>query len=75
MRWNLSIVCLVLVLYLYYFVPFCSFSEKGVGGSAEECKRCQAVSRLIATCPSQAASVEEYYNCVCPQVSRAVSYS
>jgi len=42
-----------------------------VGGeeSAEDWRKCQAVARIIASCPAQAASVEEYYSLVCPQVS------
>ena len=42
-----------------------------VGGeeSAGDWRKCQAVARIIASCPARAASVEEYYSLVCPQVS------
>ena len=44
-----------------------------VGGeeSAGDWRQCQAVDRIIASCPAQATSVEEYYSLVCPQVSPA----
>ena len=42
------------------------------GVSASDWRKCQAVARIIASCPAQASSVEEYYAIVCPQVRRCV---
>lgn len=41
-----------------------------IGGkeSAADWRKCQAVARIISSCPSQAASLEEYYSLICPQV-------
>ena len=40
-----------------------------VGG--DNWKKCRALAMVIATCPAQASSVEQYYSHVCPQVSMA----
>ena len=31
-------------------------------------QKSKAIAKLLGTCPSQAASIEEYYALVCPQV-------
>lgn len=40
-----------------------------VTSSSPEWKKCDVIARVIANCPSQAKSVEEYYKLVSPQVS------
>ena len=37
--------------------------------SSSDWKKCQAVARIIASCPSGASTVEEYYSLICPQVN------
>lgn len=32
-------------------------------------RKCKSVARILASCPAQAASLEDYYCLVCPQVS------
>lgn len=41
---------------------YCS-SEETLGWS-----KCEAVARILVTCPQQSASAESYYRTVCPQV-------
>lgn len=31
-------------------------------------RKCEAVARILVTCPQQSASAERYYTTVCPQV-------
>lgn len=40
-----------------------------VTSSSPEWKKCDVIAKVIANCPSQAKSVEEYYKLVSPQVS------
>ena len=35
-------------------------------------RKCKAVARVLSSCPSQAASVQDYYSLVSPQVSPVV---
>ena len=39
-----------------------------VTSSSPEWKKCDVIAKVIANCPSQAKSVEEYYKLVSPQV-------
>ena len=39
------------------------------GAGSPDWKKCDVIAKLIANCPSQAESVEEYYKLVSPQVS------
>ena len=54
----------------YPWVWFIAFCYVGGGGSGchGDWRRAQAVAHIIASCPSQAGSVESYYSTVCPQV-------
>ncbi|XP_061102382.1 transport and Golgi organization protein 6 homolog [Conger conger] len=40
----------------------------GGGAAASDWGKCDMVARVLAACPQQALSVEEYYRQVCPQV-------
>jgi hypothetical protein len=40
-----------------------------VTSHSPEWKKCDVIAKVIANCPSQAKSVEEYYKLVSPQVS------
>lgn len=42
--------------------------------SSSDWKKCQAVARIIASCPSGASTVEEYYSLICPQVNKLASF-
>ena len=67
------------VKYIFSNVTHVIFTAVGAGGEladnfdsedgAQNWKKCQAMARIIGTCPAQVASVEEYYSSVCPQVS------
>ena len=37
-------------------------------GGGTDWNKCKAVANIIASCPSQASSMEDYYSLVCPQV-------
>ncbi|XP_041851971.1 transport and Golgi organization protein 6 homolog isoform X2 [Melanotaenia boesemani] len=41
--------------------------EGGTGGESDW-RKCDAVARILAACPQQAASVEDYFRLVCPQI-------
>ncbi|XP_035275672.1 transport and Golgi organization protein 6 homolog isoform X1 [Anguilla anguilla] len=40
----------------------------GSGPASSDWRKCDMVARVLAACPQQALSVEEYYSQVCPQV-------
>ncbi|XP_066278108.1 transport and Golgi organization protein 6 homolog [Branchiostoma lanceolatum] len=40
----------------------------GMSQESVEWKKCEAVSRLIATCPQHCTSKEDYYRFICPQI-------
>ena len=44
-----------------------------VTSSSPEWKKCDVIAKVIANCPSQAKSVEDYYELVSPQVSYSCS--
>ncbi|XP_031420785.1 transport and Golgi organization protein 6 homolog isoform X2 [Clupea harengus] len=41
---------------------------EGAGGGDSDWRKCDAVARILATCPQQSLSPEAYYSQVCPQV-------
>ncbi|KAK3570445.1 hypothetical protein QTP86_019311 [Hemibagrus guttatus] len=41
---------------------------EGSGGGDSDWRKCDAVARILATCPQQSLSAESYYSQVCPQV-------
>ena len=54
--------------------PTITFLVSGeVTSSSPEWKKCDVIAKMIANCPSQAKSVEEYYKLVSPQVSYSCS--
>ena len=54
--------------------PTITFLVSGeVTSSSPEWKKCDVIAKVIANCPSQAKSVEEYYKLVSPQVSYSCS--
>lgn len=62
-----------MLLWKYFLLKFCLslislFSHAGAAGSPDW-QRCDAVAKVIAKCPSQATSVEDYYKMLSPQVS------
>ena len=78
---SLQVEFIIRVHTIFLTCALVSFAVTGPGGrlieggkvggeeSADDWRKCQAVARIIASCPAQAASVEEYYSLVCPQVS------
>ena len=54
--------------------PMITFDVSGeVTSCSPEWKKCDVIAKVIANCPSQAKSVEEYYKLVSPQVSHSCS--
>ena len=54
--------------------PTITFDVSGeVTSSSPEWKKCDVIAKVIANCPSQAKSVEEYYKLVSPQVRYSCS--
>ena len=54
--------------------PMITFDVSGeVTSSSPEWKKCDVIAKVIANCPSQAKSVEEYYKLVSPQVRYSCS--
>uniref|UniRef100_A0A672LEV7 Transport and golgi organization 6 homolog n=1 Tax=Sinocyclocheilus grahami TaxID=75366 RepID=A0A672LEV7_SINGR len=41
---------------------------EGTGGGDSDWRKCDAVAKILATCPQQSLSAESYYSQVCPQV-------
>uniref|UniRef100_A0A4W4F8C5 Transport and golgi organization 6 homolog (Drosophila) n=1 Tax=Electrophorus electricus TaxID=8005 RepID=A0A4W4F8C5_ELEEL len=41
---------------------------EGAGGGDSDWRKCDAVAKVLATCPQQCSSAESYYSQVCPQV-------
>ncbi|KAG9273144.1 hypothetical protein AMEX_G12243 [Astyanax mexicanus] len=41
---------------------------EGSGGGDSDWRKCDAVAKIVATCPQQSLSAESYYSQVCPQV-------
>ncbi|KAG7333282.1 hypothetical protein KOW79_003417 [Hemibagrus wyckioides] len=41
---------------------------EGSGGGDSDWRKCDAVAKILATCPQQSLSAESYYSQVCPQV-------
>ncbi|GAA6101740.1 transport and Golgi organization protein 6 homolog [Tachysurus ichikawai] len=41
---------------------------EGSGGGDSDWRKCDAIARILATCPQQSLSTESYYSQVCPQV-------
>uniref|UniRef100_A0AAR2KNG3 Transport and golgi organization 6 homolog (Drosophila) n=1 Tax=Pygocentrus nattereri TaxID=42514 RepID=A0AAR2KNG3_PYGNA len=41
---------------------------EGTGGGDSDWRKCDAVAKILATCPQQSLSAESYYRQVCPQV-------
>ncbi|NXP48614.1 TNG6 protein, partial [Heliornis fulica] len=45
---------------------------EGTGGGAEaaavDWRKCDAVAKILASCPQQCLSLEDYYSLVCPQI-------
>ncbi|XP_030646523.1 transport and Golgi organization protein 6 homolog [Chanos chanos] len=41
---------------------------EGSGGGDSDWRKCDAVAKILAVCPQQSLSVENYYSRVCPQV-------
>ncbi|XP_072551788.1 transport and Golgi organization protein 6 homolog [Salminus brasiliensis] len=41
---------------------------EGAGGGDSDWRKCDAVAKIVATCPQQSLSAESYYSQVCPQV-------
>lgn len=49
--------------YLKTFIPlFCPL------GGDSDWRKCDAVAKILVTCPQQSLSAESYYSQVCPQV-------
>lgn len=46
-----------------------NISGGAANASPADWKKCDVIAKVIANCPSQAKSVEEYYKLVSPQVS------
>ncbi|XP_056334755.1 transport and Golgi organization protein 6 homolog isoform X2 [Danio aesculapii] len=41
---------------------------EGTGGGDSEWRKCDAVAKILAACPQQSLSAENYYSQVCPQI-------
>ncbi|KAF5897470.1 transport and Golgi organization protein 6 isoform X2, partial [Clarias magur] len=41
---------------------------EGTGGGDSDWRKCDAVAKILVTCPQQSLSAESYYSQVCPQV-------
>ncbi|XP_066541796.1 transport and Golgi organization protein 6 homolog [Hoplias malabaricus] len=41
---------------------------EGAGGGDSDWRKCDAVAKILTTCPQQSLSAESYYSQVCPQV-------
>ncbi|NWI19802.1 TNG6 protein, partial [Crypturellus soui] len=48
----------------------CCFSAgaSGAEAAAVDWKKCDVVAKILAACPQQCLSVEDYYSLVCPQI-------
>ena len=56
--------------FLYTYIS--GGGHKDGPGCRADWRKAQAVAHIIASCPSQASSVDDYYQRVCPQVHEAV---
>ncbi|NXV83838.1 TNG6 protein, partial [Atlantisia rogersi] len=52
----------------------CSWLSAGLAGgagaeaAAGDWRKCEAVAKILASCPQQCLSLEDYYSLVCPQI-------
>ncbi|KAL7878718.1 hypothetical protein AOLI_G00096920 [Acnodon oligacanthus] len=47
---------------------------EGTGGGDSDWRKCDAVAKILATCPQQSLSAESYYRNVCPQVLQLLHF-
>ncbi|XP_028813874.1 transport and Golgi organization protein 6 homolog [Denticeps clupeoides] len=47
---------------------------EGSAGGDSDWQKCDAVARILVTCPQQAISAEDYYSQVCPQVLQLLHF-
>ena len=59
--------------FLYVYIS--GGGHKDGSGCRADWRKAQAVAHIIASCPAQASSVDDYYLRVCPQVHEAVMIS
>ncbi|KAM9481885.1 transport and Golgi organization protein 6 homolog isoform 2-T2 [Clarias gariepinus] len=48
---------------------------EGTGGGDSDWRKCDAVAKILATCPQQSLSAESYYSQVCPQVLELLHFT
>ena len=62
---DLELMHVIMTLYMTLY----NIAGTSADDSSNDWKKCQAVARIIASCPSGASTVEEYYSLICPQVN------
>lgn len=62
---------------LWHLCPLLAAGPAG-GSDAEataaDWKKCDLIAKILASCPQQSLSPEDYYRDICPQVNTSVSF-